>query len=138
MSWILKNYSCDISSDKTFFKILNKQCRNKRYLIWKPWWFSLGKNKSIYIFLKPNNQKPKKKKESVVVRQSEVSSKKGLKNTTPLFWAYVRQPEDHIGWGTLLPYPSINSTNPRTNPWHFREKILRIGRALKWHFWVFC
>ena len=30
-----------------------------------------------------------------------------------------------------MPFKSINSTNPRTNPWKFHEKILRIGRAGK-------
>ena len=43
------------------------------------------------------------------------------------FWSYVRQPHGHIGWATLMPFASINSTNPRTNLWNFREKILRIG-----------
>ena len=42
-----------------------------------------------------------------------------------IFWAYVRQPDNH--WDTSMPFASINSTNPRTNPWYFREKILGIG-----------
>jgi hypothetical protein len=50
------------------------------------------------------------------------------------FWAYVRQPHDHIGWATPMPFASINSTNPRTNPWNFHEKTLRIGGAGKWGF----
>ena len=33
-----------------------------------------------------------------------------------------------------MPFASINSTNPRTNPWKFHEKILRIGGAGKWGF----
>ena len=33
-----------------------------------------------------------------------------------------------------MPFASINSTNPRTNPWNFHEKILRIGGAGKWGF----
>ena len=33
-----------------------------------------------------------------------------------------------------MPFASINSTNPRTNPWNFHEKILRIGGAGKWDF----
>ena len=49
-------------------------------------------------------------------------------------WAYVGQPHDHIGWATPMPFASINSTNQRTNPWNFREIILRIGRAGKWDF----
>ena len=43
------------------------------------------------------------------------------------FCPYVRQPHDHIGWATSMPFASINPTNPRTNLWNFREKILRIG-----------
>ena len=31
-------------------------------------------------------------------------------------------------------FTSINSTNQRTNPWNFHEKILRIGGAGKWVF----
>ena len=42
------------------------------------------------------------------------------------FRPYVRQPDDHIGWATSMPFASINSTDPRTNPAQFREKILRI------------
>ena len=37
-------------------------------------------------------------------------------------------------WATSLPFASINPTNPRTNPWNFHEKILRIGGAAKWVF----
>ena len=46
----------------------------------------------------------------------------------------VGQPHDHISWATPMPFASINSTNPRTNPWNFHEKILRIGGAGKWGF----
>ena len=30
-------------------------------------------------------------------------------------------------WATLMPFASINPTNPRTSPWNFWKKILRIG-----------
>ena len=50
------------------------------------------------------------------------------------FWAYVGQPHDHIGWATSMPFASINPTNPRTNPWNFWKKILRIGGAGKLTF----
>ena len=50
------------------------------------------------------------------------------------FWAYVRQPHSHKSWDKPMPFASINSTNPRTNPWKFHEKILRIGGAGKWGF----
>ena len=50
------------------------------------------------------------------------------------FWAYVGQPHDHIGWAKSMPFASVNPTNPRTNPWKFHEKILRIGGAGKWCF----
>ena len=39
----------------------------------------------------------------------------------------VRQPDDHIGWATLMFFKLIYPTHPRINPWSFREKILRIG-----------
>ena len=50
------------------------------------------------------------------------------------FWAYVWQPQDYKGWAKSMPFASINPTNPRTNPWNFHEKILRIGGAGKWGF----
>ena len=50
------------------------------------------------------------------------------------FWAYAGQPHDHTGWVKSMPFASINPTNPRTNPWKFHEKILRIGGAGKWVF----
>ena len=50
------------------------------------------------------------------------------------FWAYVGQPHGHMGWAKSVPFASINPTNPRTNPWNFHEKILRIGGAGKWGF----
>ena len=36
-----------------------------------------------------------------------------------------------MGWAKSIPFVSINPTNPRTNPWNFHEKILRIGGAGK-------
>ena len=50
------------------------------------------------------------------------------------FWAYVGQPHGHMGWAKSMPFASINPTNPRTNPWNFHEKILRIDEALKMTF----
>ena len=41
---------------------------------------------------------------------------------------------EDVSWATPMPFASINSTNPRTNPWKFHEKILRIGGAGKWGF----
>ena len=40
----------------------------------------------------------------------------GINAFLALFWAYVGQPDDHIGWATLMPFVSIYSTNPRNNP----------------------
>ena len=51
------------------------------------------------------------------------------------FCPYVGQPHDHIGWATSMPFASINPTNPRTNPWNFHKKILRIGDFEKRPFW---
>ena len=59
------------------------------------------------------------------------------------FWAYIRQSHDHISWAIPMPFASINSTNPRNNPWNFHKKVLRIGWAgtwvffLSWPFWFF-
>ena len=58
------------------------------------------------------------------------------------FWAYVWQPHDHIGWATSMPFASINSTNPRTNPWNFHKKywelaILKNSVFLSRPFWFF-
>ena len=54
-----------------------------------------------------------------------------------LFWTYIGQPVDHIGWATLMPLSSIYPINPRTNPWNFCEKVLRIGGHWKtMFFWV--
>ena len=55
----------------------------------------------------------------------------GINAFLALFWAYVGQPDNHIGWATLMPFLKIYSTSPRTNPWNFRKKILRIGRVEK-------
>ena len=70
----------------------------------------------------------------MVVRLSDRSSKTDKKCVFcvfRLFWAYVGPPHDHISWAVPMPFASIISTNPRTNPWEFHEKILRIGGAGK-------
>ena len=36
-----------------------------------------------------------------------------------------------LGWATLMPFASIYPTDARTNPWNFREKVLRIGGEKK-------
>ena len=51
------------------------------------------------------------------------------------FCPYVRQPHNHIGWATSMPFASINPTNPRTNLKNFLEKISRFGNFEKWPFW---
>ena len=70
--------------------------------------------------------------------KKKIQAQKQTKNVffvfSGCFWAYVWQPHDHKGWVTLMLFVSINSTNPRTNPWKFHEKILRIGGAGKWVF----
>ena len=73
----------------------------------------------------------------MVVRLSDISSKTGKKcifGVFRLFLSFVGQPHSHISWAIPMPFTSINSTNPRTNPWNFHEKILRIGGAGKWGF----
>ena len=55
-----------------------------------------------------------------------------------LFWAYVGQPDNHIGcWATLMHFVSIYSTIPRTNAWNFWKKILRIGGDFEFFFQIF-
>ena len=51
-----------------------------------------------------------------------------------LFWAYVGQPDGHIGWVTLMPFASINPTNPRTNPWNFGGNCSTFGEVEKLSF----
>ena len=63
--------------------------------------------------------------------QAQKQAKKTKKTFLAYFWAYVGQPHKHTSWATPIPFTSINSTNPRTNPWKFHEKILKIGRAGK-------
>jgi hypothetical protein len=60
----------------------------------------------------------------LAVRLSDITTKIAF---LPLFWGYVKQPDDHISWASLLPFASIYPTNTRTNPWTFQEKMLRIG-----------
>ena len=40
----------------------------------------------------------------------------------------------HIGWGKSMPFASINPSNPRTYPWNFHKKFLRIGNFEKCTF----
>ena len=62
-------------------------------------------------------------------------AQKQIKNAfLACFWAYVGQPHGHIGWAIPMPFASMNSTNPRTAPWNFHKKILRIGDFEKWPF----
>ena len=58
----------------------------------------------------------------MVVWLSDISSKAGC------FRAYVRQPDNHIGWATSMSFASIYPTNPRINSWNFQEKTLKIAR----------
>ena len=53
------------------------------------------------------------------------------------FWAYVRQPHDHIGWATSIPFASINGFHPRTNPWNFWKWELAVLKVLSRKFWFF-
>ena len=51
-----------------------------------------------------------------------------------LFWAYVWQPDDHIGWVTLMPFASINPTIPMTNPRNFGGNCSAFGDVEKLSF----
>ena len=61
----------------------------------------------------------------------------GINAFLALFWAYVGQPDNHIGWATLMTSASIHSTLPKTNSWNFHEKILRISRVFESAIWFF-
>ena len=69
----------------------------------------------------------------MVLRLSNISSKTG-KNAFFVFLGHVGQPLDHIGWATSIYFSTINSSNPKINPWNFHEKILRIGDFEKLSF----
>ena len=53
-----------------------------------------------------------------------VKQKRG-KNTKIAFLPFFEL-ISYIGWTTSMPFTSIYSMHPRTNPWNFHEKILRI------------
>ena len=95
-----------------------------------------GKKQKYFFFEKPNNQKPKTKKNvffqlhqfSIFFRENfrdlrrinwckghwcgrpTSAQKRGKNKKISLFWAYVVQPDDHIGWATSMPFASIYST----------------------------
>ena len=105
-----------------------------------------GRPKKTEIFDSPNSQNFFMKMSWIVHRVSRFDwckglnlygceavrykLKNGLKNKKCIFCLlclfYVGQPHDHIGWTTSMPFASINPINPRTNPWNFHEKNLRI------------
>ena len=66
----------------------------------------------------------------MVMRLSDISPKTGKKYIFFRLFLSLCQ----TAWATPIPFASINPTNPRTNPWNFHEKILRIGGAGKWGF----
>ena len=52
-------------------------------------------------------------------------------------WAYVGQPDNHIGWEKSMPVASIDPTHPRTNFWNFGENCSAFGGGWKTQFfWV--
>ena len=51
-----------------------------------------------------------------------------------LFWAYIGQPDNHIGWVKLMPFASINPTIPRTNPRNFGGNCSAFGEVEKLSF----
>jgi hypothetical protein len=63
---------------------------------------------------------------------------KQVENAFFVFFAcfrhYVRQPDNHIGWATSMPFTSIYSIDLRTNTWNFCDKTLRIGGFEKLSF----
>ena len=70
----------------------------------------------------------------MVIMMSHIRAKNASFVFSVLFWGYIGQPDNHIGWATSLPFTSIYSIHQRTNPWKFHKKVLRIGWAGKWLF----
>ena len=62
----------------------------------------------------------------------------GCQNAFFVFFAcfrpYIGQPDNHIGWATLMSFTSIIPTDYRTNPTQYHEKNLRIDGFAKRSF----
>ena len=52
------------------------------------------------------------------------------------FWAYLRQPHDHIGWATPMPLASINSTNQKDQSMKFLRKNIENWWRWKTSFFI--
>jgi hypothetical protein len=64
-------------------------------------------------------------------------SQKCIFNVFRLFGTYVRQSHNYIGWAKSMSFTSINSTNPRTNPWNFGNNCSAFSSSWKTQFfWV--
>ena len=63
------------------------------------------------------------------------------KNTKNAFlavnWAYIRQPDDHIGWTKWMPFALTDPTHPRTNLWNFGKNCSAFGGGWSRPFWIF-
>ena len=70
------------------------------------------------------------------VRHNARNWQKPQKNIFACFRPYVGQPDDHIGWSTLMPFTSIYPIDPRTNSWNFRKKYWELTRKKTQLFWV--
>jgi hypothetical protein len=51
----------------------------------------------------------------------------------PFFWAYVGQPDDHVGWATSMPFASNLCYSPKNQSLKFLRKNIKNWRS--W-FWV--
>ena len=63
------------------------------------------------------------------------------KNTKNAFlavnWAYIGQPDDHIGWAKLMSFASIDPTHLKTNLWNFGKNCSAFRGGWKTQFfWV--
>ena len=66
----------------------------------------------------------------MVVRLPDISSKMAKKHKKCIFCLFLS-----LFWtASSMPFASINPTSPRTDPWNFHKKILRIGDFEKWPF----
>ena len=62
--------------------------------------------------------------------EGQKQPKNAKKAILALFWAYVRQPDDHISWATSMPFASFHRMNLRPNPW---KKIFKKNE--NWQNW---
>ena len=90
----------------------------------------------------------KKLRFSTTTKSWAIFAKFTAKNAFLVFftvnWAYIGQPDNHIGWAKSMPFTSINPTYPRTNFRNFGKNCSAFGGGWKSQFFelailkIFC